>query len=103
MTQTPKLFTPKHPKRVKKQPKFLTQQENSFLIDTLKVTIRDVENTQSLLKDAVAYHWENSIPSKGEDSERSFKMLNEAKTNLQFVNNLLKKFAAIQHKLKTQR
>ena len=95
--------TPKFPKRVKKQPKFLTQQENSFLIDTLKVTIRDVENTQSLLKDAVAYHWENSIPGKGEDSERSFKMLNEAKTNLQFVNNLLKKFAAIQHKLKTQR
>lgn len=103
MTQTPKLFTPKFPKRVKKQPKFLTQQENSFLIDTLKVTIRDVENTQSLLKDAVAYHWEKAIPDGTEASNRSFELLNEAKTNLQFVNNLLKKFAAIQHKLKTQR
>lgn len=103
MTQTPKLFTPKFPKRIKKQPKLLTQQENSFLIDTLKVTIRDVENTQSLLKDAVAYHWEKSIPDGTEASNRSFELLNEAKTNLQFVNNLLKKFSAIQHKLKTQR
>lgn len=103
MTQTPKLFTPKFPKRIKKQPKLLTQQENSFLIDTLKVTIRDVENTQSLLKDAVAYHWEQSIPNQGENSTKHFKLLNEAKTNLLFVNNLLKKFSAIQHKLKTQR
>ena len=104
MTQIPVLFQnkkkfPKQPKKVKS----LTQAEAQFLIDSIKVTIKDIQQANTELTAFIENAWEYAIPDGSSKAKEAFKSLNEAREQQREVRALLNKFSAIQHKLKTQR
>lgn len=104
MTQIPSLFQSKKkfPKQSKKV-KSLTQAEAQFLIDSIKITIKDIQQANAQLTAFIENAWEHAIPNAGTSSAEAFKALNEAREQQRQVRALLNKFSAIQHKLKTQR
>ena len=104
MTQIPSLFQSKKkfPKQTKKV-KSLTQSEAQFLIDNIKITIKDIQQANAELTAFIENAWEYAIPDGSSKSEEAFKSLNEAREQQREVRALLNKFSAIQHKLKTQR
>ena len=104
MTQIPSLFQSKKkfPKQTKKV-KSLTQSEAQFLIDSIKITIKDIQQANAQLTVFIENAWGHAIPNAGTSSAEAFKALNEAREQQRQVRALLNKFSAIQHKLKTQR
>ena len=104
MTQIPSLFQsknkfPKQPKKIKS----LTQSEAQFLIDSIKITIKDIQQANAELTALIENAWEYAIPDGSSKSKEAFKSLNEAREQQREVRALLNKFSSIQHKLKTQR
>lgn len=103
MTQIPVLFKSKKKQRQEKKIKHLDANEAQFLIDNIKLTIKEIEHTNYLLQGFVSTSWDDCIPDGSSKSQEAFKSLNDAKDQQRYVKQLLNKFAAIQHKLKTYR